>query len=70
MLCMPPSPQSNLLKSKHICIKTETTRDLKAAKRLQIPISMRLKKLEIFKIPKPAHELACSSSDSVIAEQY
>lgn len=35
MLCTPsPSPPRpfNLLKSKHICTKTETTRDLKGSK--------------------------------------
>lgn len=69
MLCSPP-PNFNLLKSKHICTKTETTRDLKAAKRLQITMSIRLKKIEIFKKPKPAPESVFSWCGSVTTERY
>jgi len=65
MLCTPPPPNFNLLKSKHICTKTETTKDLKAAKRLQITMSIRLKKIEIFK-KNPNHLTSWCSHDVIL----
>lgn len=73
MLCTPSPPNFNLLKSKHICTKTETTRDLKAAKRLQITMSIRLKKIEIFKKTQTSSRVGvlskCFCEDSVTAQR-